>query len=70
MDEIVKALDNLKKPNETDKPQAIVANTVKGKGVSFMERNIGWHAGMLSEEDMSRALKDIQDAWDKERGAK
>ncbi|MDR1205559.1 MAG: transketolase [Peptococcaceae bacterium] len=70
MEEIVNALDHLKKPNETDKPQAIVANTVKGKGVSFMERNIGWHAGMLSEEDMNKALKDVNDAWDKERGAK
>ena len=65
--EICDALDNLKKPGESDNPQVIIANTVKGKGVSFMERNIGWHAGMLSKEDLETALADVQAAWDKER---
>jgi transketolase len=67
MAEICKALDNLKKPGASEKPQAIIANTVKGKGVSFMERNIGWHAGMLNKDDMEKALAEVKDAWDKER---
>ena len=32
------------------KPNAIIAYTVKGKGVSFMENNINWHHGVLSKE--------------------
>ena len=49
-------------------PTAIVAKTVKGKGVSFMENNPDWHAGSVSEEDMNKALAEIRAAWDKERG--
>ena len=55
---LVTAFDSLPAA-ESDKPTAIVCSTVKGKGVSFMERNLGWHAGSLSEEDMERALNEI-----------
>ena len=65
MAELVKAIDSLP-PVDSSKPTAIVAKTVKGKGVSFMERVIGWHAGSLSEEDMQKALDDISAG----RGAK
>jgi len=58
MAELVAAIDNLPAP-DSNKPTALVCSTVKGKGVSFMERNIGWHAGSLSEEDMRKALDDI-----------
>jgi len=58
MKELVAAIDALPEIN-SDKPTAIVANTIKGKGVSFMERKIGWHAGTLSEEDAAKALADI-----------
>ena len=44
----------------TDKPTVVVCNTIKGKGVSFMERNLGWHAGSLSEEDMNKALDELK----------
>lgn len=66
MAEIIDAIDNLP-PADSDKPTAIIAHTVKGKGVSFMERNIGWHAGSLSNEDMNRALADVEAAWETER---
>jgi transketolase len=69
MSEICTALDNLKKPGESDLPQAIIAHTIKGKGVSFMERAIGWHAGMLNKEDMEKALSEINAAWNLERSA-
>jgi transketolase len=42
------------------KPTAIIADTVKGKGVSFMEAGATWHYGALSEEDEARALADIR----------
>ena len=55
---LVSAFDSLPAQNP-DKPTAVVCRTTKGKGVSFMERNLGWHAGSLSEEDMRRALDEI-----------
>jgi transketolase len=58
MAELVCAIDNLPAP-DSGKPTALVCSTIKGKGVSFMERNIGWHAGSLSEEDMAKALAEI-----------
>ena len=58
MGALVKAIDSLPDPGD-GKPTALVCATVKGKGVSFMERNIGWHAGSLSEEDMAKALDEI-----------
>ena len=41
------------------KPQAIVAKTVKGKGVSFMENNIAWHGKAPNKEESEKALKEI-----------
>ena len=41
------------------KPQAIVARTIKGKGVSFMEDNIAWHGKAPNQEECERALKEI-----------
>jgi transketolase len=40
-------------------PAVIVAHTVKGKGVSFMESELGWHLGYLAAEDEERALAEI-----------
>ena len=42
------------------KPQAIVARTVKGKGVSFMELNPAWHGVAPKPDELERALKEIQ----------
>jgi transketolase len=41
------------------KPQAIVANTVKGKGVSFMEHNIAWHGNAPKKDDADKAVGEI-----------
>ena len=58
MSDLVSAIDALPAP-DSGVPTAIICRTVKGKGVSFMERNLGWHAGSLGEEDMNRALDEI-----------
>ena len=42
------------------KPQAIVARTVKGKGVSFMELNHAWHGVAPKPDELERALKELQ----------
>jgi transketolase len=43
----------------TGKPQALIARTVKGKGVSFMEADNTWHYTRISDETMARALKEL-----------
>ena len=48
------------------RPTAIVAHTTKGKGVDFMEKVIGWHAGSLNKEDWDQALKDLAKNYGKE----
>ena len=41
------------------KPTAIVANTIKGKGVSFMEPDYTWHGRALPKDDAAKALKEL-----------
>jgi transketolase len=43
----------------TGKPQAIIANTVKGKGVSFMENNVNWHGKAPSKDEAAKALAEL-----------
>ncbi len=42
-----------------DKPVVIIAKTIKGKGVSFMENNAGWHGKAPNAEELEIALKEI-----------
>ncbi len=49
-----------------DLPTVIVAHTIKGKGVSFMEGNYGWHGKAPSAEEVDQALSELATA---ERGA-
>lgn len=44
--------------NDITKPNAIIAHTVKGKGVSFMENNRSWHHGSLSIEQYELAISE------------
>lgn len=46
-------------PFSTGSPSVIIANTVKGKGVSFMEGDYNWHYGLLNEETRRQALNEI-----------
>jgi transketolase len=68
MNQIVDALDELP-PITHDKPTVIIASTIKGKGVSFMEKVVGWHAGSLSKADMEKAIADVGAAYARERSA-
>ena len=42
-------------------PTMILAKTIKGKGVSFMENNAGWHGKAPNEEQRQQALKELED---------
>lgn len=46
----------------TGKPTAIIANTVKGKGVSFMENQAGWHGKAPNDEQLEIALHELEEA--------
>ena len=43
----------------TDKPTAIIANTIKGKDVSFMENQVNWHGAGPNDEQAAEALKEL-----------
>lgn len=44
------------------RPTAIVAKTVKGRGVSFMENNVAWHGAAPNDEQLDVAIKDLEKA--------
>ena len=52
--------------NSKDKPKVIIARTVKGKGVSFMENNILWHYRDPQGELYEQALKEVEEAYNAE----
>lgn len=43
-------------------PTAIIAKTVKGKGVSFMENQVGWHGKAPSDEEFEKAMEELRKA--------
>lgn len=57
MKEVVEALEKAK--TVKGKPTIIVAHTVKGKGVSFMENVAGWHGKPPTVEEMEKGLKEL-----------
>lgn len=59
-DEIRKALDEAKATKGM--PTAIIAHTVKGKGVSFMENQVGWHGKAPNDEEYSIAMEELRKA--------
>ena len=44
---------------DNSKPKCIIANTVKGKGISFMENKLEWHYNVLTDELYNIALQDL-----------
>lgn len=48
-------------PFETGKPSVVIALTVKGKGISFMENSVEWHAGSTTEKQYRIAIEELQD---------
>lgn len=56
-EEIFKAIEEAK--NTKGKPTIIIAKTIKGKGVSFMENQVGWHGTAPSAEEADKALEEL-----------
>ena len=53
-------IEALNAPTEPGKPKCIVAHTVKGKGVSFMEGDFNWHGKAPNEEQRQKALAELE----------
>ena len=45
----------------TNKPKFIIANTIKGKGVSFMENKVVWHYKSANHEELEKGLKELEE---------
>lgn len=57
IEEIIKAFDVAR--NIKDKPTCIIAKTTKGKGISFMENQVGWHGKAPNEEQYKQAISEL-----------
>lgn len=55
--EIISAVKNVK---QQDKPSMIIANTIKGKGVSFMENKCEWHGKAPKKEEYEMAIGELE----------
>ncbi|NLY84878.1 MAG: transketolase [Tissierellia bacterium] len=56
-DEIFGAIEEAKRTK--GKPTMIIADTIKGKGVSFMENQVGWHGKAPSAEEAAKAIEEL-----------
>ena len=57
MEEILRAYE--KALTVRDKPAMIIARTIKGKGISFIEDRNGWHGKALKKDELTRALEEL-----------
>jgi transketolase len=65
MKEVLQALYKLPDPKKSVQPVAILMNTIKGKGIPWMENTVLWHYGGLDSEMEKKALKDLDKYYSK-----
>ena len=51
--------DAIEKAKANNNPTTIIANTIKGKGVSFIENNAGWHGKAPNKEEYEKAMQEL-----------
>lgn len=61
--EIKDAFDNLPSA-DSEVPTIVVCHTIKGKGIDFMENQVRWHAGKISEEQLNDAVSKLEKAFE------
>ncbi|MCI8416797.1 MAG: transketolase [Lachnospiraceae bacterium] len=59
MEQVVNTLDRIRE-SSTGKPKCIHAHTIKGKGVSYMENQLGWHGMAPNQEQYEIAMKELE----------
>lgn len=57
-DQLLKALNN-----RSEKPRCVIAHTIKGKGVSFMENEKSWHHHTLNEAQYKQAIEEVENGY-------
>jgi transketolase len=60
VDALLETFAGLAADGARDRPAVVIANTVKGRGVGFMEREPGWHLGYLDPADEERVLAELR----------
>ena len=60
---ISEILEAFEEPHSNQKPKAIVANTLKGKGVKFMEGQKDWHHNRITQKTYELAMEDLKLAY-------
>jgi transketolase len=58
---LLEAMEGMRE-SRNGKPHMIIAKTTKGKGISFMEGSLDWHARPMDEEQYDRAIADLENA--------
>lgn len=58
--DVMAVVEALNRPAVPGKPKCILAHTVKGKGVSFMENQVGWHGKAPSAQELKDALAELE----------
>lgn len=69
VDALIQLFSDLK-ASSSEQPKMVIAHTVKGKGVSFMEDQAGWHGKAPNDEETERALAELAEARAKLNGVK
>lgn len=62
--DIKEAFDSLPQP-DSERPTVIIAHTIKGKGVDFMENQARWHAGKISDEQLRESIVKLQAEYER-----
>lgn len=70
MADLVTAIDALP-AEDSDVPTVLICETVKGKGIDFMESSLAWHAGSLNKSDLAKAQQALAESYGRDgSGAK
>ena len=63
--DIASLVDVFQKPKkEKNKPNLIIANTIKGAGISFMENQVSWHHNVPSQSEYDLAIHELNEAFE------
>jgi transketolase len=57
--DVAELTESLTAMPERERPTLVIANTIKGRGISFMEDAVKWHHGVPSEDEYDRALEEL-----------
>lgn len=57
--DVEEIFDAIQSAKTMDRPSVIIAETIKGKGVSFMENNCGWHGKAPNDDDFAKAMAEL-----------